>query len=248
MVHAVKLDVFEGPLDLLLHLVSKERVAVSEISISTITEEYLQALRKMDRIELDLATSFLVLAATLLELKTVKLLPGRGVDDPELAALLEERDHLLHRLIEYSMFKGAAAAIFNGLEANEGHYNRTADVPEELRGKVPDLLENVDPADLAQLMARIGAPKPRTEVPMDHVSPITVSLAEALDNMVAEIRATGTTSFRKLCRTATNRIDIVINFLALLELFKNQSVELEQPTHFSDIVVRWRTPASEEDR
>lgn len=248
MSHAVKLDVFEGPLDLLLHLVSKERLDVAEVSISTITEEYLATLRKMERIELDLATNFLVLAATLLELKSLKLLPDRSLEDPELAALLEERDHLLHRLIEYSMFKGAAAAIANRLKENSGFFSRTADIPEELRRSAPDLLEGVSADDLAETLGGLEAPKPKQEVSLTHVSPIKVNLAEVVDKMTAEVKAKGSSSFRKLCRAATTRIEVVVNFLALLELFKDQSVELEQETHFSDIIVRWRTPVRPESK
>lgn len=242
MPYTVKLDVFEGPLDLLLHLVSKERVDVAQISISTITEEYLRAVRAMEEVELDLASSFLILAATLLELKTIKLLPKRGLDDPELAALLEERDHLIHRLIEYSTFKGAADALEATLKENEGHYPRIADVPEELIHAAPDILEGVTANHLADLADGALAPKPEVHVDTTIVAPIRVSVREMIDQIAEEIRDKTTTSFKELCSAVTARIEVIVRFLALLELYKSQSVDIEQTVPFGEIVVRWRQP------
>jgi len=129
-------DVFEGPLDLLLQLVSKERVDVAEVNIATITDDFLRAIEALGSLDLDAASSFLVLAATLLELKSLKLLP-REEADPETAALLEERDRLLQRLVEYATFKGASEALGWALEANEGYFTRTGGVPDELRPALP---------------------------------------------------------------------------------------------------------------
>ncbi|MGH7425429.1 MAG: segregation and condensation protein A, partial [Candidatus Methylomirabilales bacterium] len=120
----VRLEVFEGPLGLLLHLISRQRLDVAEVSISTITDEYLKAIGELPEMDLEAATAFLVLAATLLELKSLKLLPVACPADPELAALLEERDLLLHRLIEYSAFKRAAGALAELLDENDGYHPR----------------------------------------------------------------------------------------------------------------------------
>jgi segregation and condensation protein A len=241
MSYEVTLDVFQGPLDLLLHLVSRERVDVAEVSISSITEEYLRAVRKMEEVDLELASSFLVLAATLLELKSLKLLPKRD-DDPELAGLLEERDHLLHRLVEFSTFKGAAAAIADALVRNEGFFSRVADVPEELIPAAGDLMEGVTAQQILELARGALAPKAVEKVDMTYVAPIRVSVREMVDELAEQIKEAGATSFRELCARISNRIEIVVRFLALLELFKAESIEMEQVRPFAEISIRWRNP------
>lgn len=240
MTYEVRLEVFEGPLDLLLHLVSKERVDVAEVSISTITDEYLRTLKKLEEIDIDVASSFLVLAATLLELKSLKLLPGRLGDDPELAALLEERDHLLHRLIEYSTFKRAAYVVAEGLLAGRGYFPRVADVPEELIASTPDLLEGVGLEEIAAAARRALAPRVSAPVDTSFIAPIRVNVREMIDLLQRQVRARGTTSFGELCREVKTRIEVIVRFLALLELFRLESIELEQPKPFEEIVVRWR--------
>lgn len=242
MTYAVRLDVYEGPLDLLLHLVSKESVDVAEISISSITEEYLREIRKLQEIDLEVASSFLVLAATLLELKSLKLLPDRGRQDPELAALLEERDHLLHRLIEYATFKGAAARIVEELERNLGFVSRSAEIPEEIAASTPDLLEGITLEGLSAAAAGALRPKPAPVVDTTHIAPIRVSVRETIDLIMKEMRDKRTATFSELCRAAAARIEVIVNFLALLELFRMNSVELEQSRPFGDIVVRWKEP------
>lgn len=242
MTYAVHLDVFEGPLDLLLHLVSKERLDVADISISTITDEYVQTLKKMEEIDLEMASSFLVLAATLLELKSIKLLPGIHADDPELTALLEERDHLIHRLIEYSTFKKVSGVIGEGLLAGRGYFPRVADIPAELLHSAPDLLEGVTVASLRGMAAQLLAPKSTVAVDTSFIAPIRVSVRETVELLGVQIRSLRTTSFRELCDKVTGRIDVIVRFLALLELFRTESVDLEQPRPFAEIVVRWREP------
>lgn len=242
MTYPVRLEVFEGPLDLLLHLVSRERLNVADISVSTITDEYLRALRSMDDVDLDLASSFLVLAATLLELKSIKLLPGTSLDDPEISALLEERDHLLHRLIEYSTFKKASLVISTGLERGRGYFPRIADIPAELLPSAPDLLEGVTVKQLAAVGAGVLAPKIRPPVDTSYIAPIRVSVREMIDLLSEQIRLRGTASFRDLCREATARIEVIVRFLALLELFRTEDVDLEQSRPFDDILIRWREP------
>lgn len=242
MSYAVRLEVFEGPLDLLLSLVSKERVDVADVSISTITDEYLRAVKELGEIELDAASSFLVLAATLLELKSLKLLPRRSEVDPELAALLEERDHLLHRLIEYSTFKGAAEVMSRLISANAGYVSRVADLPAELLPKVPDIFAGLTGQMLAEAAAKALAPKPEVVVDTSHVTPILVSVGQMVDLLAEQIQGKRSTSFTELCRGLSQRIEVIVRFLALLELYKSQSVDLEQPDPFDEIVVRWRQP------
>lgn len=243
MTYAVKLPVFDGPLDLLLQLVSRERVDVADVSVSTITEEYLRALRRMEEVDIELASGFLVLAATLLELKTIKLLP-RAPEDPELAALLEERDHLVHRLIEYSTFKKAAEAIARLLGQNQGYHPRLADIPPELLHAAPDLLEGVTPDHLRETAVRMLAPKTPAPLDTSYIAPIRVSVREMIDRLASLVAKRGTTSFRDLCPEPTARMEVIVRFLALLELFKRASVDVEQHRPFDEIIVRWRQPSS----
>lgn len=242
MAFSVRLDVFEGPLDLLLHLVSRERVDVATVSISAITEEYMRAVREVGETDLETASSFLVVAATLLELKSLKLLPGREAADPEVAALLEERDRLLHRLVEYATFKGAAGSIAEALRANEGFHSREPDLPEEVAATLPDLLEGVSPDDLGRAAARVLAPRAAPPVDVSHIAPIRVSVREMIDLLTDRVRARGTTTFGELCREAATRIEVVVRFLALLELVRTDFVQVEQGAPLGDIVVRWREP------
>lgn len=237
----VHLDVFEGPLDLLLQLVSKDRVDVADVTIASITEDFLRAVDDLDPIDLDAASSFLVLAATLLELKSVKLLP-RQEADPETAALLEERDRLLQRLVEYATFKGASAAVGSLLEVNENYFGRAGGVPEELRPAQPDLLEGVTLEQFWRVAAKVFAP--RVAAPMDtsFIAPARISVAEMVEVLAEELRRRRFTSFRDLCGESASRADVVVRFLALLELFRQQCVQVEQPGPFGGITVRWRQP------
>jgi segregation and condensation protein A len=240
--YEVRLDVFEGPLDLLLQLVSKEQVDITEITISEITNEYLQAVRRMGDLDLEMASSFLVLAATLLELKSMRLLPRGSSNDPEVAALLEERDHLLHRLIEYSTFKEAAADILSRLDANAGYHYRTGGLPEEVVTKLPDFLSGVSADNIAEAASAAMTPRATQPVDTSFMTPIRVSVREMIDVLAGELRSHARASFRDLCRSASSRIEIIVRFLALLELFRVQSVDLEQDEPFGPITVRWREP------
>jgi len=238
---AVHLAVFEGPLDLLLQLVSKERVDVAEVSIATITEEFLQALQAMGTLDLDHASSFLVLAATLLELKSVKLLP-RDEADPGAAGLLEERDRLLQRLVEYATFKDAAGAVGAAIAANEGYFTRTVGLPDELRPAVPDPLEGVTLEQFWKVAVRVFAPRIPDPVDTSYIAPVRVSVAEMVEVMAEELRRRRTTSFRDLCASSTSRAEVVVAFLALLELFRQSCVDVEQAGPFEAMTLRWRQP------
>ena len=243
MTFPVHLEVFEGPLDLLLQLVSKERVDVAEVSICTITDDYLRAVEALGTVDLESATSFLVLAATLMELKSLKLLP-REAADPETAVLLEERDRLLQRLVEYATFKEAAEAMGRVLDANEGYFTRSGGIPEELRPAVPDPLEGVTPEAFWRVAARVFAPRVTTSTPMDtsFIAPLRISVTEMVEVLAEELRRRRATSFRELCGESASRAEVVVRFLALLELFRQQCVDVEQPRPFEGITVRWRQP------
>jgi len=240
--YSVKLDVYEGPLDLLLELVSKQRVEVRDISISTITEEYLQTVQSAVDVDLNTASSFLVLAATLLELKSLRLLPAKPVDEGELRGILEERDHLIHKLIEYSMFKAVAGHLHLEFAANKDFFVRLAGPPQDLAKTSPDILAGLDAAKLASAAQRALSPKQRATVDTTHITPVNISVAEAVAILIRQIEESGVSTFRRLCKDRSNPIEVIVRFLALLEMFKDQTVEIEQKAPFAEIVVRYRSP------
>lgn len=244
MTYAVKLDVFEGPLDLLLHLISKERVNVADINISDVTEEYLRATAALGEVDLETASSFLILAATLLELKSVKLLPSRSTMDPELRLLLEERDRLLHKLVVYSTFKKVAVQLERRMADNAGYHSRLAELPEELIPAAPDIFRGLTPQKLARAAVRALTPPERTVVDTSHITPVTVSLEEMVERLRTQLSKEKAGSFREICSAARSRIDVVIALLAVLELFKSQTVDLEQETPFGEIGIIYRSPES----
>lgn len=250
MSFAVHLEVFDGPLDLLLQLVSRERVDVGRVPVAIITDDYLRAVQAMGQVDLESATSFLLLAATLLELKSVRLLP-RAEADPEAASLLEERDQLLQRLIEYATFKAAAAGLGRALEANEGYFTRSGGIPEDLRATQPDPLEAVTLEAFWRIAQAVFAPRVTPvpdEVDTSYIAPVRVSVTEMIELLADQLRRQPTASFRELCGAAASRAEVVARFLALLELFRQSCVEVEQAEPFDGITVRWRRPRTGPER
>ncbi|MDQ4149090.1 MAG: segregation/condensation protein A [Actinomycetota bacterium] len=245
MSYPVKLDVYEGPLDLLLQLVSKQRVDVTDISISSVTDEFLKATRALEDVDLETATTFLVLAATLLELKSLKLLPQSSASDPDLGLLLEERDRLLHRLIVYSTFKSAGSWLRQRLADNEGFHARVAELPEELVPAAPDIFQGLTPGQVGAAAGRVLASRQSITVDTSHVTPATVSLEQIIDELGAKIEAEGQCSFRGLCRHV-ERMKAVVSFLALLELYRRELVEIHQADPFAEITVTWKPRRPEE--
>ena len=236
MAHEVKLEVFEGPIDLLLHLVTRQRVDIYDVSLAAITDEYLAAVEAMDDLDLESATGFLVVAATLMELKSARLLPAARVEDAEL--LLEERDALLGRLVECATYREAGGWIQARLEEGAAYHGRSAGVEPAYRDLAPDLLAGVGLEDLARAAARVLARTPVLELNTDHVAPIRASVADAIADVALALEG-GIRSFEELCASVTDRIAIVVRFLALLELFKAGAVELGQSERFGDITVEW---------
>ena len=238
MTHEVKLEVFEGPIDLLLHLITRQRVDIYDVSLSQITEEYLGAIRNLDALDLDSATGFLVVAATLLELKSSRLLPSRGADDAD-TSLLEQRDLLLARLVECATYRSAGTWLRAGLAAGERFHPRPEGLEAQFLALAPDPLARVSLEDLAGAAAEVLAPKPRLELDTSHVAPIRASVREAIVEIAEQMAPGRSTSFEQLCRGVEERIEVVVRFLALLELFKAGAVELDQPDRWGDIAVQW---------
>lgn len=245
MPYAVATPVFEGPFDLLLHLIMKEQVDLYEVSLSTIVDGYLSELDRMmsasEAFDLDIATEFLLIAATLVEIKARRLLPGRDdVDLDDELALWEERDLLLARLLECKTFKDAAG-VLSSLAAVAGRsHPRTAGADERFANLVPELPKGVTPSQLHDAFMRVVTPKPVARVDLRHMTMIRTTVADAVGELLDELPRVGRISFRRLTGELVERLEVIVRFLAILELFKQGLVELEQATTFGDIEVVWQ--------
>jgi len=240
MPYEVTTPVFAGPFDLLLHLILREQVELYDISLTKIVDEYLRQLEAMESFNLEVATEFLLIAATLIELKTRRLLPGDDdLDLDDELALWSERDLLLTRLVECKTFKDAAVALQSLANEAGRSFPRVAGPDERFIDLTPDLLEGVTPADLRTAYLRAVTPKPQVRIDLDHVAPIRASVTDAVIELMEELPLAGTISFRALTGDLVERLDVVVRFLAVLELFKQGFVDLDQPRTFGDIQIVW---------
>jgi segregation and condensation protein A len=239
MGYEVQTPVFEGPFDLLLHLILKEEVDLFEVSLSLIVDRYLAEVARLERIDLEVATEFLLIAATLIDLKARRLLPGN--DDPDVDdefSRWDERDYLIARLLECKTFQDASRNLLQTMQVAQRSLPRVAGPEEPFRSLAPDPLERISLAELAEA-ARAGlAPKPVPEVRTDHVAPVRASVREAIETVLALLPASGSVSFRDLVCGAGERLEIVVRFLACLELYKQGLVDLEQVSTFGELMVR----------
>ncbi len=240
MPYEVQTPVFEGPFDLLLHLILKEQVDIYEVSLVSIVDAYLTELERMESLDLEVATEFLLIAATLIELKARRLLPDEtDLDLDDELALWEERDLLLARLLECKTFKDAAAALQRMSERASRSYPRTAGLEDRFLDLAPDLLEGIDLDDLKAAYIRATTPKPKPVLDLFHVSAVRASVTDAVEELLDELPRAGRMTFRELTDSLVERLEIVVRFLALLELFKQGMVDLDQPTSFGDIEIVW---------
>lgn len=240
--------VYEGPFDLLLNLILKEEVELYEVSLSSIVDAYLAELERLEALDLEVATEFLLIAAILVELKTRRLLPGRdGVDADDEFGLWEERDLLLARLLECKTFKDAAVVLRRLAAEASRSWPRRAGLEERFLGMAPDLLDGVTADDLRAACLRGLTPRPSVHVETEHIAPIRASVADAVAELVDEIPRSGTITFRHLTSGLVDRIEIVVRFLAVLELYKQGVVEVDQLGSFGDIHVGWRPGAQPSD-
>ncbi len=240
MPYAVQTPVFDGPFDLLLHLILAEQVDLYEVRLATIVDGYLAELERMEELDLDVASEFLLIAATLVELKSRRLLPqSDDLDLDEELALWEERDLLLHRLVECKTFKEAAIALSVLAGEASRTVGRAVGVDERYVGLMPDLLEGVTGEDLRRAYLRAMAPKPVPGIDLDHVAPIRASVTDAIAELVDELPRVGRITFRDLSGDLVERLEVVVRFLAVLELFKLGMVDIDQPRTFGDIEIVW---------
>lgn len=237
--YEVSVGSFEGPFDLLLQLIARHKVDVYEIPLAQITEDYLVVLRGIEQLDLEVTTEFLVVAATLVELKAARLLPGE--DDPELEELaLEARDLLYARLLDYRTFKEAAAFLRDQLAANAGYVPRAVGIEEPFRSLTPPVELPVTAGELAALAARAFAEQPDPTVDTSHLQPVRMTVREAAGLLIDELgRAGGRATFAELTAGCRHRIEVIVCFLAALELYKLGCVELDQAANFGALGVEW---------
>lgn len=240
MSYAVETDVFNGPFDLLLHLILSEEVDLYEISLAQIVDAYLAELDRMERCDLNVATEFLLIAATLVELKARRLLPiDDAFDLDDELALFEERDLLLARLVECKTFKDAAVVLRRRAEAAGRSYPRVAGVEERFLDLAPDLLTDIDLEALRDACIRALTPKPDPSLDLYHLSTVSASVTEAVTELIDELPVAGRIDFRTLTQDLVDRLEIVVRFLAILELFKHGLVDITQVRAFGDIELQW---------
>lgn len=240
MSYEVATEVFHGPFDLLLHLILSEEVDLYDISLSVIVDSYLAELDRMERCNLEVATEFLLIAATLVELKARRLLPiDDAFDLDDELALFEERDLLLSRLVECKTFKDAAQVLRGFHSIGSRSYPRVAGVEDQFLGVAPNLLEGIDAVDLRDAMVRALTPKPEPVLDLFHVSTVTASVEDAVREFIDELPGAGVVSFREMTSSLVDRLEVVVRFLAVLELFKQGLIDVSQARAFGEIELLW---------
>ena len=236
----VHLEVFEGPFDLLLGLIAKHKLDITEVALSRVTDEFIAHIRSYG-VEWDLgqATEFLVVAATLLDLKAARLLPAGQVEDEDDLALLEARDLLFARLLQYRAYK-QVAAVFAARMANEARRQpRAVTLEPAFANLLPELVFGLGPAEFAAIAARALAPREPPSVPIAHLHPPLVSVREQAAVLVERLRRVRTSTFRALSADAGGTLVVVARFLALLELYREGAVAFDQLEPYADLRVRW---------
>ncbi|MDT4906619.1 MAG: segregation and condensation protein [Pseudonocardiales bacterium] len=238
----VRLDNFEGPFDLLLNLISRRQLDVTEVSLSQVTDEFISYLAGMETWDLGKATEFLVVAATLLDLKAARLLPAAEVEDEEDLALLEARDLLFARLLQYRAYKLAAAYLEELDRTQARRHGRSVEMEGRFADLLPEVLIGVSPQQFAAIAAGALAPKPVPIVMTDHVHAPQVSVAEHMAILAERLQRSGSATFRALVSECTLTIEVVARFLGLLELYQGGWVAFDQAEALTELRVRWTGP------
>jgi segregation and condensation protein A len=236
----VHLDEFSGPFDLLLGLIAKHKLDVTILALSKITDEFIAYIRAMGADwDLDQASDFLLVAATLLDLKAARLLPAAEVEDEEDLALLEARDLLFARLLQYRAYKQVAAELAERYANGLLRYPRSVQMEPAFRDLLPEVLLNLTPEKFAALAVRAMTPRIPPTVSITHIHQIQVSIREQAAIIVERMRVLRTTTFRVLIEDAPDTLHVVARFLALLELFRDQAVGFDQEDSFAELTVYW---------
>ena len=236
----VHLDVFEGPFDLLLGLISKHKLDITEVSLSKVTDEFIAYIRQRSGgWDLDQVSYFLLVAATLLDLKAARLLPSGEVEDEEDLALLEARDLLFARLLQYRAYKEVAAILAGLMAAAAKRFPRRVPLEPRFAQLLPEVLFTLGPQEFAALAARALTPRKPPTVSTEHIHQAFVSIREQAVFIGGRLKALGRASFRELTATASGNYEVVASFLALLELYREDVVSFEQVVPLGDLYVTW---------
>jgi segregation and condensation protein A len=240
---SVHLSNFDGPFDLLLQLISRHKMDVTEVSLSMVTDEFISFIRALEASgegwELDQATEFLVVAATLLDLKAARLLPSGDVEDEEDLALLEARDLLFARLLQYRAFKEIAATFNERIAAADKSFARVVALDPALAALLPEVLIGVGAARFAAIAERVLTPKVIPTVAVQHLHMALVSVAEESRMVVEALRHSKTLSFRNLISDADSTLVVVARFLALLDLYRQGVLRFDQVIALGELQISW---------
>jgi segregation and condensation protein A len=247
---AVHLENFEGPFDLLLQLISRHRMDITEVALSEVTDEFISFIRALEVSgegwRLDQATEFLVVAATLLDLKAARLLPSGEVEDETDLALLEARDLLFARLLQYRAFKEIAATFNDRIILQDKAFARVISLDPHLSSLLPEVLIGVGPDRFAAIAERVLAPKLTPTVAMEHLHLPLVSVAEESKWVVEALRRSRSMSFRHLVSEAESTLVVVARFLALLDLYRQGALRFDQVVSLGELQISWVGPDSGE--
>lgn len=247
---AVHLDNFDGPFDLLLQLISRHRMDITEVALSEVTDEFISFIRALEVSgegwRLDQATEFLVVAATLLDLKAARLLPSGEVEDEADLALLEARDLLFARLLQYRAFKDIAATFNDRIALQDKAFARVISLDPYLSSLLPEVLIGVGPERFAAIAERVLAPKLTPTVAMEHLHLPLVSVAEESKWVVEALRRSRSMSFRHLVSEAESTLVVVARFLALLDLYRQGALRFDQVVSLGELQISWVGPDSGE--
>ncbi len=237
---AVRLDVFEGPFDLLLTLIGKHQLDVTEVALSQVTDEFIAHIRAAGQAwDLGQATEFLVVAATLLDLKTARLLPGSVVEDDEDLAVLEARDLLFARLLQYRAYKTAAGHLELLVVEQAERHPRAVPLDPALAAILPEVVLGLDAERFAALAAQALTPRPEPQVGLTHLHGAHVSVPEQIALLRDMLQRAGTASFRVLTGDCAGTLEVVARFLGLLELFREGRVSFAQAEAMGELHVHW---------
>ncbi|TDD85517.1 segregation and condensation protein A [Actinomadura rubrisoli] len=236
----VHLDNFDGPFDLLLGLISKHKLDITEVSLHKVTDDFIAHIRSHGtEWDLDQASHFLLVAATLLDLKAARLLPSGEVDDEEDLALLEARDLLFARLLQYRAYKEVAQVIAGRIAEQNRRFPRIVPMEPKFADMLPEVLLGLGPEEFARLAAKALAPKAPPSVSVEHMYQPKASVKEQAALVVERLRRLRRTTFRVLASDAEGTYEVVARFLALLELYREQAVTFEQPEPLGELHITW---------
>jgi segregation and condensation protein A len=236
----VHLENFDGPFDLLLQLIARHKLDIAEVSLSQVTDEFIAHIKAAGTAwDLDQTSQFVVVAATLLDLKAARLIPSGEVEDPEDLALLEARDLLFARLLQYRAFQRVAKYFAATLETEGRRFPREVGIEPRFARLLPDVTISISPARLAALAAKALAPKQASVLSLAHMHAPAVSVREQAGVIVDRLRQQRAMTFRALSSDSPTMLTTVARFLALLELFRDGAVAFEQLTPLGELTVRW---------